>query len=371
MTGVAPSLLLGRAQAYFQGQVAPLAPRLDRSSQALAAALAEMGDRGFLALKVPPDWGGAGLDGPSYWRFQQGLARASGALAFLQAQHQSAAAAIAQGSNDALKAQWLPEIAQGKAKLGISFSHLRRPGEPWLQAMPEGRGYRLQGSLPWATGWGLFDELVAAATLPDGDSLWMLLPFGSCRDSRGQGSLSCSDPMALAAFGAANTVSLSLNDFWLRPDQVIDQHPPGWLAARDRRNLLQGTALPLGCAEAALDWVARAVQQRGRGQASLDRLYLALADCQGQILQSLESSNAEQSDPEHLNTERLALRARAIALMGRCAQAAVVATAGAANLQGNPAQRLYREALVFSVGGQTEALWETSLAQLSQDLPSG
>lgn len=345
-----------------------MAHRLDRSPQVLATALAEMGDRGFLALKVPPGWGGAGLDGLSYWRFQQRLARASGVLAFLQAQHQSAAAAIAQGSNEALKAQWLPAIAQGKAKLGISFSHLRRPGEPWLRATPEGRGYRLQGSLPWATGWGLFDSLVAAATLPDGRSLWMLLPFGDGLDSRGQGSLSCSDPMALVAFGAANTVSVSLNAFWLRPDQVIDQHPPGWLGERDRRTVLQGSAMALGCAEAALDWVAQAIEQRGLGQASLERLRRGLADCQTQILWALGADPARDfalSDAEHL-----ALRARAIALMGRCTQAAVCATAGAANLGSNPAQRLYREALVFSVGGQTEALWEASLAELSQDLPS-
>ncbi|WP_293068094.1 MULTISPECIES: hypothetical protein [unclassified Moorena] len=62
--------------------------------------------------------------------------------------------------------------------------------------------------------------------------------------------------------------------------------------------------------------------------------------------------------------QRLQLRTWAINLAGRCAQAAVTVSSGAANYKHHPAQRVYREALVFTVSGQTTAIMEGSLARL-------
>jgi hypothetical protein len=61
---------------------------------------------------------------------------------------------------------------------------------------------------------------------------------------------------------------------------------------------------------------------------------------------------------------RLQLRARSIDLANRCARAAVVASSGGANSLEHPAQRVYREALMFSVFGQTTAVMEATLNQL-------
>jgi hypothetical protein len=48
----------------------------------------------------------------------------------------------------------------------------------------------------------------------------------------------------------------------------------------------------------------------------------------------------------------------------RCASAAVTASSGAANYRYHAAQRVYREALVFTVSGQTTAVMEATLEQL-------
>lgn len=50
--------------------------------------------------------------------------------------------------------------------------------------------------------------------------------------------------------------------------------------------------------------------------------------------------------------------------MLRCANAAITVSSGAANYQDHPAQRVYREALVFAVSGQTTAVMEATLAEL-------
>ena len=62
--------------------------------------------------------------------------------------------------------------------------------------------------------------------------------------------------------------------------------------------------------------------------------------------------------------EQLQLRAWAIDLAVRCAHAAVTVSSGAANQKHHAAQRIYREALVFTVSGQTTALMEATLARL-------
>lgn len=101
-TAADPQQQLAQAEAYLQTSVAPQAGAIDRDARALKAALQGLGDRELLALRVPPSWGGAGFDATAFWQFGAMVARHSGALAFLQAQHQSAAAAIAGSSNESL-----------------------------------------------------------------------------------------------------------------------------------------------------------------------------------------------------------------------------------------------------------------------------
>ncbi|MGA9379609.1 MAG: cyclase family protein, partial [Phormidium sp.] len=47
-----------------------------------------------------------------------------------------------------------------------------------------------------------------------------------------------------------------------------------------------------------------------------------------------------------------------------CAHAAITVSSGAANLKSHPAQRVYREALVFTVSGQTEGIKAATLQRL-------
>ncbi|MER3465938.1 MAG: hypothetical protein C4340_01705, partial [Armatimonadota bacterium] len=66
------------------------------------------------------------------------------------------------------------------------------------------------------------------------------------------------------------------------------------------------------------------------------------------------------------STRSLAARAWAIELAARCAHAAVVASSGQGNSVSHPAQRVYREALVFSVLAQTKPILEATLERVIQ-----
>ena len=350
---------LEQLKEYLQNWVSPRAAEIDQSSEALGKAFAGLGARSLLALRVSENWGGKSLSPLDYWQAQRLLARHSGSLAFLQTQHQSAANFIANGSNDALKLSHIAAMARGTRGVGVGFSHLRRRGQPCLTATAGKGGYRLNGTIPWATGFGFFQELVVGATLSDGQSLLALAPFPNQPAlNPSPPSLTCSEPMPLAALEVTGTVEMQLNDWFIADEQVIDQKPVGWLDKSDRHNVLKATSFLIGCSEAALTVMQ---QQRLPSNETWAQLNHAVQDCQHRILQAMAAEVSFEA--------KLALRAEAIALCHRCAQAAVLASGGAANLLSHPAQRIYREALVFGVSGQTHDLKTSSLNAIAPEGP--
>ena len=351
--------MLAEVESYLKTAIAPQGIVLDQDPSALWRALRGLGDRGWLALRVPVAAGGGGLDGWQYWQFQAAIARYSGALAFLQTQHQSAAALLAQSPNDRLKETYLPLIPSGQRLLGIGFSHLRHP-EPPLKAIAVEGGYEFTGSVPWATGYGCFHDWLVAAVLPSGDSVFGLIPFRELRSSTG-GEMTFQGPMLLTALQSTQTVSASLRQWFVPAARVVCHQPGDWIHENDRRNALKGTSLALGCAQAGIDQVVKMAQRRD--EAALASVAEALGQERDRCCQAIRVALETGSSPWE---DQLRLRAWATELAFRCAQAGVVAAGGAANQRSHDAQRIYREAIVFSVSGQTAAIREATLQRLTQ-----
>lgn len=344
--------LLNAIDSFLQTQIAPQADLLDRDPIALQQAFQLLGDQGWLTLMVPQSWQGQGVNELTFRAFQEQVARYSGALAFLQTQHQSAASRIAQSSNEALK-HCLPAMATGRHRIGLGFSQLRRQGPPPVTAIPIAEGYRLNGAIPWITGFGCFQQFIVGAALPDGRALFGLMPLQNTAQTS-SGTVQFSEPLALAVMGSTNTVTAQLTDWLLTADQVLDLKPAGWIHESDRRNVLHHGFFALGCAQAGLDLVAGA--DVPGAAATWQALQAELADCR----QTMYNAQAAQDTGMH----QLHLRAWSIELAVRCAHAAVTVSRGAANYTSHPAQRIYREALAFTVFGQTPVILEATLARL-------
>ncbi|MBO1348769.1 MAG: acyl-CoA/acyl-ACP dehydrogenase [Hormoscilla sp. GUM202] len=343
--------ILDLASSYLQAAVAPQAGAIDRDPVALKAALTGLGDRSLLGLMVPQDWSGPEVDIGTYRAFMQLVARYSGALAFLQTQHQSAARRIASSDNEALKSAYLPYMSNGEVLLGVGFSQLRRPGPPLVKALPVEGGYQIDGLVPWITGFGLFQEFTIGATLPDGRALFGLVPL------RKTSNIAFSEPMELVAMTSTNTVRATFRNWFLPQQQVISIKPAGWYRENDKKNVLHHSLFPLGCARAGLDIVENTAKVKnlpfiGDALISLNR---ELTNCDRAIM---------AAGPQDSFDDRLELRAWAIDLAVRCAHAAVAVSSGAANYSDHPAQRVYREAMVYTVFGQTTAVMEATLARL-------
>lgn len=358
------STLLETADIYLWDEIAPIANQLDEDVELLRSALKGFGDRHLLALRVPEIYNGAELNHHLFHSFQEQVARFSGALAFLQTQHQSAGAILSKSNNEALKQAYLPRMGTGDVFVGIGFSHLRRHDKPPLKAVPlagasateTDNGYQLHGHIPWITGFSFFETVLAAALLPDGQAVYGMIPFHNVQQDSG-GSIRFSEPMELAAMSSTNTVTAELIEWNMDRSEVAFVTDAGAIFKSDRTNILNHSFFALGCAQAGLDIVSHTQEAKP---------YLSIAPAYETLLEELKlCRHFIYSAQDESFEERLKLRVWAIDLAVRCAHAAVVVSSGAANSKQHPAQRVYREALVFSVAGQTTAVLEGTLDRIS------
>jgi kynurenine formamidase/alkylation response protein AidB-like acyl-CoA dehydrogenase len=351
--------LLEQTKSYLINSIAPNAAVIDYDSQALQKALNGLAELGLLGLRIPKEWGGLAVNQHTFDDFQELVARYSGALAFLQTQHQSAAAMISQSENIALKQEYLPLMSQGKRLLGIGFSHLRRDGEPLVKAIPVNGGFLIEGTVPWVTGWQIFSEFIVAATLPNGEAVFGVVPLVETQQEN-QGLISVDEPMELAAMTSTNTVAANLKQWFLADEKVVFIKLKDWIHENDRKNILkQTTFLALGCALAGIDIVEAATKTKSLPfiEETFQNLAAEFNDCRQEIREAQENADLPLA-------EKHKLRSWAIALSVRCAHAAITVSSGAANLKSHPAQRVYREALVFTVSGQTEGIKTATLQRL-------
>ncbi|MEM8778319.1 MAG: acyl-CoA dehydrogenase family protein [Cyanobacteria bacterium P01_G01_bin.49] len=333
-----------------------LSSEIDQDPAALKKALQGLTDRSLLSVKIPKAWGGLGVDSETFYLFQQLIARYSGALAFLQLQHQGAVSSLVSSENELLKQQYLPQIVQGKQFIGQGFSQLRRQGEPLVKAIPISGGYYISGHVPWITGFGFFDAFIIGAILPDGKELRGIIPCPkNCE------TIKFSGPMKLCAMQSTNTVTATLDHYFLPTENVIIVQKKGAIHENDKKVVLFPSFLILGCAKAGLDIIEKTskTKQLDFIENGFNKLNDEFNQCQTQILEAMRT-------PSTRFEENLKLRVWAINLAQRCSQAAVTVSSGAANYLSHPAQRVYREALVFTVFAQTTDLMKATLERLIQ-----
>ena len=345
-------------ESWLKEQIAPQANKIDRDPQALKIALQEMGDRSMLALKVPLELGGGGLSELDYRLLQIELARVSGALTFLQTQHQSAGAMLSKSNNTFLQQKYLSQMATGKALVGVGFSHLRRRGIPMVSAEKTDTGYIITGEVPWITGYNFFHHFILGATLADGKEAYVMLPLQNQSQNMG-GSIIVSQPMSLMAIASTNTVSAKINQWHLDSNQVVTIKPCGSIHQSSRHNILNHGWYAIGCAYAGLDILLSLAKKK-----QLDFLRESWHSLHLEVEQYKDRAISLATNSAALYQQKLQLRGEVINLAQRCSQAAIIAASGAANYLSSNAARVYREALLFSVSGQTTDVMEASIKQV-------
>lgn len=346
--------LIERAEELGHGLIAQHATAVDRGTLSVRQNLAALAAAGLAGIDVPHAFGGAEVSRPTELRVLEALAYGDGTTPFVLAQHYGTSLMLAAGPDVALRRAMLPRMATGELLTGFGISHVRREGKPALAATPHGAGYRLDGAIPWITGYGIFDYVVIGGTLPDEQTLLAWVPLKETE------SLRFSPPMDLVAMNAARTVSATVDGLTVGRDDVV------YIGSNPLRGRPNTPAVPclFGLTQACIDDLAE-VARRRHAQASAaaaERLDARL-DAQRAPFYALMAGSDDAA------ALRILAQARAAAtrLALDAAAALIVAIGGGANMQTNPAQRRLREASVFATWGLTPEAVDMAVSTLVSD----
>ncbi len=366
--------VLEAARRLAETVIGPRAQETDQGDGPNRDNFRALAEAGLLGLAIPHEYGGLDVSGGTQREYTELLASYCGVTTFTQAQHHGPSRMIANGPNEDLKRRLLPDLAAGRMLCAISFAHLRRPGPPVLTATPVPGGYRLNGTAPWVTGWGLMNQVVFGATLPDGRFVYAWSPgdradfpdlFAEVAPEDGDwGTLRASTPLPLCAMNASATVTLTCENWFIPQAHWLSESDRETMRRNDRNGVLGATAMPLGCTAASVRVLCEAAERRSipairRAAAALGT---EMEAARAQILEW----NKRSAEPDFFENA-VRIRAWCIELAVRAAHAAVTAGSGAANTLTHPAQRLLREAMFYTIQAQTQEVMDATLARLERE----
>lgn len=237
-----------------------------------------------------------------------------------------------------------PDESSPYPRLGVAFGHLRNPKSP----SPILKDGKISGTVPWMTGYGMVEEIWFGFRSQEGEETYVWLPATPCPE------ITPSNPLPLIACRSTHTVRFEIENLAFDARTIVSKAPAGTLARADANSVVFHTPLMIGNLRASLKWirVAKRLSQevKDRTEAKVNSL--------------LETIFAALEDGSH-NHIGAALRAQASETAVRLARLATMATGGS-GLYAHPTERLYREALLFSLMATTDAIVERAFEEFLQ-----
>ncbi len=363
--------LVEQAHQVAEQVLAPAATATDQADRVPQANLDALAGAGLMALACPTALGGQPVPRPVVRRVHELIGGACGATSFVFTQHHGPVAMLAASANTELVERWLDRLCGGQALAGIAFAHLRRPGPPPVAAEAVPGGYRLSGTAPWVTSWGMAQVIAVGAQIDSAAGLqgrsgpaevvWCLVgatPTDTVRPS---------PPLRLSVMQASSTVRLSFDGLFVPSRDVVTVEALDAWRRRDQVATARPRPAVLGLAETCCRLLTGRARQRPSAGVAEASTALAgeLSRCRARSYQLDDQALAPGSQDldDHL-AAMVEARAWGLGLAQRAAHALVAANGGAAMALDHPAQRLAREATFHSVAAQDQAMRAATLARL-------
>lgn len=119
-------MLKGLVKEFVDGEVRPLAQKIDEDEEIPKNLIKKIGEMGFLGLSFPEEYGGGGFGELGYCLLQEEMTRACNSTATFIGAHQSIGTnAIYIGGSEATKQKYLPQLTSGEK---IAAFALTEPG---------------------------------------------------------------------------------------------------------------------------------------------------------------------------------------------------------------------------------------------------
>lgn len=337
--------------------LAPAAEQVDGLPLLPRGHLDALAEAGLMGLYGPVADGGQAAPPPVVRRCQQLVAGACGATFFTWAQHHTPVRLLSGAPDGAARQRWLRPLCTGKARAGIAFAYLRRPGPPAVRAQPAGGGgWILEGAAPWVTGWGLIDVILVVAGCDDGRKVLCLVPVEA------PGLLP--ELLDLMVLQSTGTVRLEFDQVAVPVGQIVDIWSDQRWRQADRVAAAKPVTAPFGIAETCIN-ALRSGEGSARGAAVA--LAAELTRCHHRT-EALIDQPPPAHEPELAGWlgALIVVRDWSLDLASRAAQAWLAAVGGRGMSRSHPAQRLVREAAFYVIQAQTGELRRATLARLAR-----
>jgi alkylation response protein AidB-like acyl-CoA dehydrogenase len=346
-----------RARTFAQDEVLPLAREADARGVFPVELVRRMGELGFLAGPVDPDYGGSGIDHVSFAAVYEELGRADASVrGFLSVHGGLVTLCLADHGTPEQRRDWLPRLATGEtigcyalteAAAGSDVAALT------TRARREGADYVLDGEKVWITNGNLAglalvfakDESLTASRPHDTICAFLVPTSTPGFERHGM-------PDAPLGHRAADHARITLRDCRVRATAMLGAPGDGFrvaMRALDHGRLgVAAGAVGLGasCLDAALAFSAerrafgRSIGEFQMIQADLATMYVALESAR--LLVYRAAWLKDQGAPTTLETSAAKLAATEAALAA--ADAAVLIHGSRGYDNGYPVERHWRDA---------------------------
>ena len=356
-----------RAVARFvDAEVVPVADALDERAEFPRALFRRLGDLGYLALRYPETYGGAGADAVTYCLFAEELARGSLSLAAAAAmQSLMGTYFIFRHGDDEIRERYLRPALRGELVATFALTEPNAGSDLagiTTRAEKRGAGWVLNGTKTWVTNAPVADVLTVAAKTSAERGMKSIALFLVDRSSMAGVALGKKiDKMAVRASETGEIVldGVEVPAHYLLGGETGGVEKIGAILAEIR---IMTAALSVGIARAAYDAaLAYARQRQAFGKAIVDHQAIGfkLADMltslhTATVMTYRAASRLDAGGPVGREAAMVKLLASETAVRITDEAARIFASYGLANEF--PVQRYFRDARFLLPGGGTSEI---------------
>lgn len=245
-------------------------------------------DNGLFNIRVPPEYGGAGMDYTSACIVVEEMARVDGACSNTVAHHQAGMCCFMDGADEDQRKKYLPRVGGGDYLVGFALTEPNAGSDAFslkTRAVPDGNDYVIDGSKCFISNSGLTDLYVLFTTVDPSLRREGLTAFLVEKDTPGLVIGKNEDKMG---FRASPTRQLVFENMSVPGENLLGKVGKGWelvlQSLTETRILI--AAMALGIAEGAMEAAVSYSKQReqfGKPISSFQGISFMLADMAIQV----------------------------------------------------------------------------------------
>lgn len=315
----------------------PIGNRLDEDETLYRDVYARFIQLGVLKLLIPKYLGGLGGERHEWIDYNILVSQYSGALLFLQAQHQYSISRL----KTLLPQPEVEEVLQAVALdgKGIGLALQKNPQLLKVTAVPE--GFRLSGKFLWTTGATYFSHLLVSFEC-ENQLHYTLLPFETLQQEGG--SITLLPKIETVVFNSITNNSVLLDQWLVAKDAIITSHLVKPKTPTEHPSIYNFA----GAAKALLNLVLKG--RYGSAPEVLERH--ALLD---------EAWDKYYARIKEGTILPLTLRNEGLELVERCSLLARISCGSAGILKSHPLGRVMREIWQYTIAGYSEEQMQSYL----------